>query len=467
MADPTTSTGDTGAPLTRDDLSLLFREAEKPETRHRIGVEEEKFGVHEQSGRPLAYDGPFGVRVVMEQMAAGYGWEPVREREGGPLIALTRGDENITLEPGAQLELSGAPHRTLHELRAERDRHFRELEPTSRALGIAWLSTGFHPLARLDELPWVPKQRYPIMKRYLPTRGGVGRRSAAHDMMQRTATVQANYDYCSERDALDKLTVTLKLAPLVHALFANAPFEEGRLAGRLSERGDVWLHMDPARSGLIPSLWKNSTPTYDDYVEWALDAGMFLFWRAGAPIENTGQTFRDFLEHGYAGHHATLADWRLHLGTLFPEARLKTTIEVRLLDALPQELALSALALWTGLFYDQQALRAAADLTRTFDFDAWTAARPRLVAEGLHAPIPGDSDGFRLARAILDLAHAGLERRAASLPGCASEAPWLAPAYDLVERRKSPAEDAIEHARRSGSLISATRNPLSPPAASD
>jgi len=437
----------------RSDLASIFRDAEKPRAAFLIGVEEEKFGVQQDTGRPLAYAGEFGVAVVMEDLAHRHGWEPVRERPDGPLIALQRGKQSVTLEPGAQLELSGAPLSTLGDILAERDQHRQELEPISKALGIRWLSTGFHPLAEPHELPWIPKERYPVMRAYLPTRG-----SGAHDMMQRTATVQANFDYSSEADAMKKVVVSLKLAPILHAMFVNAPFKAGRTAERLSERGNVWLHMDPSRSGLIPSLWQAKLPSYEDYIEWALDAGMFLIWRDGKTLLNTGQTFRDFLEHGYEGHPATLADWRLHLATLFPEARLKSTLEVRPLDALPRELAIAAVGVWTGLLYDQQALDAAYELSQEFDVDAMQAARPALVARGLAAGLPGKwQDGYALGKAILALARAGLARRARE--GFPDESVYLAPIAELVESRTNPAEEALRHYAAGRSLLDCCSDP--------
>lgn len=442
-------------PVTRSELACIFLDAEKPAERFRIGVEEEKFGVHRESGRPLAYEGAFGVRLVMEDLAQRHGWHCVREQENGPPIALHRGSQSITLEPGAQLELSGAPLVNLHEVLAERDAHHRELEPISEALGVRWLSTGFHPFARLDELPWVPKERYPIMRAYLPTRG-----PAAHDMMQRTATVQANFDYSSEADAMKKLVVSLRLSPILHALFANAPFKESREAERLSERGNVWLHMDASRSGLIPSMWSKAfggrgLPSYDDYIEWALDAGMFLIWRDGAPIKNTGQTFRDFLTRGYEGHRATLSDWRLHLATLFPEARLKSTLEVRPLDALPRTFSIAAVAAWTGILYDDTALNEALELTQHLRHDELNEARPALVARGLDATVPGFASGWEVGERVLHLARAGLERRARAL-GFASEAPYLDAAFDLVSERTCPARLSRARAAQSGSIALAT-----------
>ena len=247
---PRPARGDDDA-IDREDLEQVFYEAHKPRAQWRVGAEAEKFGVVEATGEPLAYDGPLGVCRVLERLVAQHGWAPQREAPGAPVIALRRGAASVTLEPGAQLELSGAPLEDIHQVAAELDQHYAEIEPIARELGVVWLGTGFHPLARQEDLSWVPKQRYAIMREFLPPRG-----HRALDMMRRTATVQANLDYASEEDAMRKLRIGLRLAPLLHAMTANAPFVEGRLAGRKSERGEVWRHMDPSRSGLIAALWR-------------------------------------------------------------------------------------------------------------------------------------------------------------------------------------------------------------------
>ena len=387
-----------------DDLCAVFQAAEKVPSAFRIGAEAEKFAVAATTGSPLEYEGPQSVVRIFEALAA-YGWQPERELAGGPVIALRRGSSSVTLEPGSQLELSGAALPDVHAVHAEFEDHLRELAPISEELGLIWLGVGFHPLARQSELGWVPKQRYRVMKSYLPTKG-----SAAHDMMRRTATVQANFDYSSEADALRKVRVMLRLSPLIHAMTANSPFYERRLAGKKSVRGEVWLNMDPARSGLIPSLWHAPNPGYVDYVEWALDAGMFLFKRGERVVANTGQTFRDFLANGFQGERATIADFKLHLNTLFPEVRLKNTIEVRGCDSLPSELAMAVPALFTGLLYDTRALDEAEALAAPFAYETVEAARPELIRAGLAAKI-GGVPAQRLAERVLEIAQGGLERR--------------------------------------------------------
>ncbi|MCC6213405.1 MAG: glutamate--cysteine ligase [Polyangiaceae bacterium] len=420
-----------------DELLEPFRAAEKPRDAWRIGAEVEKFGVDAATGAPLQYDGPRGVTRVFGALQA-LGWEPEAESPGGPILALRRGDASVTLEPGAQLELSGAPLPDVHAICAELASHMAELRAISAEMNLAWLGVGFHPLATQASLPWVPKQRYAIMREYLPPRG-----DGALDMMRRTATVQANFDWSSEADAMKKLRVCLALSPIVHAMTANAPFLEGRLAGTKSLRGDVWTRMDPARSGLVPPVLDARSPRYADYAEWALDAGMFLFKREGRVVANTGQTFRSFLADGFEGHRATMADWRLHLATLFPEARLKSTLEVRGCDSLPGALVCSVPAIFTGLLYDDRALDEAAALTEPLSVQALAAARDRLVREGLGCAIAGTS-ARALAERVLEIASGGLERRGRLRPDGQDERAHLARLSTLVAAGRSPADDLTE-----------------------
>jgi glutamate--cysteine ligase len=417
-----------------DELSEVFRAAEKPREQFRIGAEAEKFAVVERTGVPLDYE--HGVTRIFGALAAA-GWIAERESHEGPIIALRRGAASVTLEPGAQVELSGSALVDLHAVAHELDAHYAELSPVMNELGLVWLSVGFHPLARQAELPWVPKIRYGIMREYLPTRG-----RGAHDMMRRTATVQANFDFSTEEDALRKLVVCLRLSPLIHALSANAPFAERRVSGFKSLRGDVWLHMDPSRSGLIPALWRKERPSYRDYVEWALDAGMFLFKRGERVYKNTGQTFRAFLADGFEGERATFEDWRLHLNTLFPEARLKNTLEVRSCDAQSRVLTLAVPALFTGLLYDERALAEAEVLARSFDLDTIQAARPVLVRDALAARI-GSASAAALAERLVAIALGGLERRSRHDAAGRDERRYLEPLAALVARGKCPADEIV------------------------
>jgi glutamate--cysteine ligase len=428
-----------------DELEQIFREAEKPREKFRIGAEAEKFGVHAGSLDPLAYQGERSVLSIFERFEA-HGWKPVREAAGAPVIALERGQASITLEPGAQFELSGAPWSDVHGIQREFVDHFQELGVASRELGLVWWSLGFHPTAKPEQLPWVPKERYAIMKDYVPSRGRRGR-----DMMQRTSTVQANFDYESEEDAMRKLLIVLKLSAVFQATFANSPFIEGRVSELRSERLDVWLNMDPDRSGLIPGLWGLARPRYRDYVAWALDAGMFFVKRGSRLVLNTGQTFRDFLAHGFDGQRATHADWFRHLATLFPEARLKSTLEVRTCDAQSGALSMAVPALFTGLLYDERALAEAEELAREVTLDAALASRAEIPRLGLGARL-GSRPIRGLAERLLDISAGGLARRARLDDRGQDETMYLLPLSRLVAAGQSPA-DELRGDRQPGSLI--------------
>lgn len=419
-----------------DELLSLFHAAVKPPSEFRVGAEMEKFGVF-PDGSPVTYEGESGVRAILEELST-KGWTPdAPETAGGPLIALLRDGASITLEPGSQLELSGAPLLHAHQICAEFRGHLAEIAPFSAAKNIRWLGLGFHPFATRDMFTMVPKSRYPIMRDYLPTRG-----SLALDMMLRTATVQANYDYSSEADAMTKMRVALKLAPLTTAMFANSPFYEGKPWGGKTYRGKVWLDTDPDRSGLVPGLWKKNAG-FVDYVEWALDVPMFMFKRDGQKVVNTGQTFRSFWKSGFSGHHATMADWQSHLNTLFPEVRLKKTIEVRGADAQGARLACTLPALWTGILYDDKALAAADAMTADWTHDEVAASRKEVPQKGLGARFrAGTLQPF--AEKLIEIAEGGLERRKYLSASGKDERAHLTRLKELVAQGQSPADVLLE-----------------------
>jgi glutamate--cysteine ligase len=417
-----------------DDLLSIFHGAIKPASEFRVGAEMEKFGVF-ADGSPIPYEG--GVRAVLDDLAAQSGWAPEAESAGGPIIALLRSGASVTLEPGSQLELSGAPLVHAHQICAEFRGHLAEIATISERLKVRWLGLGFHPFAKRDAYTMVPKQRYAIMREYLPTRG-----SLALDMMLRTATVQANYDYLSEADAMTKMRVALKLAPLTTAMFANSPFYEGAPFGGKSYRAKVWLEVDDDRSGLVPGLWKKNAG-FVDYVEWALDVPMFMFKRDGKKVANTGQTFRSFWKSGYEGHHPTITDWQTHLNTLFPEVRLKKTIEVRGADAQGKNLACTLPALWTGIFYDAQALAQAEALCADFTYDEVNASRQEVWRKGLGASFRGRTLQ-PVAEKLIEIAEGGLERRHHLSPSGKDERAHLTRLKDLVSRGEAPADRLLD-----------------------
>lgn len=419
-----------------DDLFIPLHTAMKPRDRYRIGAEGEKFGVFVADGSPLPYEGPRSVLTVLNALIERHGWKAEPEYPGGPIISLERAGASITLEPGGQLELSGAAFDNVHQICLEMSGHLAELRDICGELGITFLGVGFHPLARQEELPWVPKSRYGIMKRYLPLRGTGGL-----DMMRRTSTVQANFDYSSEEGAMRSLCIALRLSPVVTAMFANSPFFEGKVWSGKSRRAFTWLDVDPSRQGLLASVI-HGRRKFIDYVDWALDAPMFLIKRDGVVLENTGQSFRSFMEHGFQGHRATQTDWQTHLNTMFPEVRLKRTIEVRGADSQSSATTCALSALWTGILYDDRALDEAEALTESFTYKELEALRPQIAQQALAATFRGEPLAA-LAERVLSIAEGGLARRARMRNG-QDERVHLARLGALVSKGQCPADALLQ-----------------------
>ncbi len=429
-----------------DDLLVPFHEAMKPADRFRIGTEAEKCGVY-LDGSSVPFEGERGVGAVLADLAANHGWAPHRETPDGEVIALTRGEASITLEPGAQLELSGAPLRTIHETCAEFHDHLRELRGISEQLGIVWLGLGFHPFATREELPWVPKLRYGVMRSYLPTRG-----SMALDMMLRTCTVQANLDYSSEEDAIRKLRVSLRLSGIVGAMFANSPFVEKKITGEKSHRTRVWLDVDPDRSGLLPFAWGDEKLTIARYVEWVLDCPMFMLKRDGKIVRNTGQTFRAFMKDGYSGITATADDWVTHVNSMFPEVRLKRTLEMRSVDNQATDLVCAMPAIWKGLLYDEVAIGKAEQLASRVTYEGAEAARADVADHALHAKLEG-REMAEWAQEVLAIAKDGLARIGEKNSAGEDEGVHLARLEKLTLAGQSPADALLERIDPKADLV--------------
>ena len=420
-----------------DDLLALFHDAEKPRDRWRVGTEAERIAVRANDGAHLPYDGPVSVVAIFRELIRQHGWEPERETSEGPIIALRRGDASVTLEPGSQIELSGSPYRSVHEAKAESDAHWADLQPVIEEFGLVWLGLGNHPFASVEQLGWVPKMRYEVMRKYMPTRGPM-----AGDMMTKTCTVQANLDYASEEDAMRKLRVGLRAQPLVTAMFANSPWNEGKRSGYKSYRALVWLHMDRDRSGLLPFAWKDH-PSYVDYVEWALDVPMFLVKRGGKAYYNTGQTFRSFMEAGFQGVRAIHDDWVAHLRTLFPEVRLKSTLEYRGADQQRPDMVFALPALWKGLLYDDESFRGLERLVDPWSFPEVQQQRDALARRGVQAKFMA-RDAVDWAGEIVELAEAGLRRISDKNEAGEDETALLRPLRALLERAQCPADPLLE-----------------------
>ncbi|HUL05621.1 MAG TPA: glutamate--cysteine ligase [Candidatus Acidoferrum sp.] len=437
-----------GEPITdKRQLVDYLAAGSKPRAKWRIGTEHEKFAFNRKDFRTLPYDGPAGIRAVLEGMMR-FGWVPVLEN-GNP-IALSKGACNITLEPGGQFELSGAPVETLHQTCSEVNDHLDQVKQVDAELGTGMLGMGFNPKwARADQ-PWMPKGRYQIMRDYMPKKGKLG-----IDMMIRTCTVQVNLDFADEADMVKKMRVGIALQPVATALFADSPFTEGKPNGFMSYRSHIWTDTDPDRCGMLPFVFD---PGYgfERYVDWMLDVPMYFVYRDGKYVDCSGQSFRDFLRGklpALPGEIPGMGDWTDHLTTAFPEVRLKRFLEMRGADSGPWQRLCALPALWVGLLYDAQALDAAWDLCKD-----WTIAeREQLRADVPRAALRAQvrkRNVQDLAKDVLAIARAGLKRRAILDAKGRDESRFLDILQGIADSGRCPAEDklALFHGRWEGSV---------------
>ena len=408
----------------------------KPRDRFTIGTEHEKFGYRQADLLPPPYE-PGGIRALLQAMAVD-GWTPILDA-GNP-IGLKRGTASVSLEPAGQLELSGGMTADLHETRAEFDAHFAHVRKAAGGLGLAFAPLGFHPTRTRAQMPWMPKRRYAIMRRYMPTVGSMGL-----DMMTRTCTVQVNLDYESEADMARKLRVSLALQPLATALFANSPFTEGKPNGYQSYRAHVWTDTDNARSG-IPEQFFDEDFGFERYVEWLLDVPMYFVMRDGNYIDLAGRSFRQFMAHGFpdaATGPATVGDFADHMTTAFTDVRVKKFLEMRGADAGRPDMMVAQSAFWVGLLYDPAALTAADRLVRKQPWESYRALRGVVPKLGLSAPWPGGT--LRdLAREAVAIAREGLRGRARLNAQGQDERIHLAPLEAIAGGGPTQAEHWLE-----------------------
>jgi glutamate--cysteine ligase len=414
----------------------------------RIGTEHEKIPFYAATHAPVPYEG--GIRALLEGLRATQGWSPICDRDA--LIGLFDevGGGAISLEPGGQFELSGAPLIDVHGTKAECDAHFEALRPIAQALGIKFLDLAASPKWSRAETPVMPKQRYGIMSAYMPKVGGHGL-----DMMFRTATIQVNLDFTSESDMVRKFRVGLALQPIVTALFANSPFLDGKPAGVMSKRSQIWLDTDAARTGMLPFVFEEGMG-FERYVDYALDVPMYFVKRGEVYHDVAGASFRDLLEGRLAqlpGERATISDWANHLSTIFPEVRLKTYLEMRGADAGPRTHITALPALFAGLFYDAAALDAAAEMIKDWSAEERHALRVEAPVRALEARIKGRS-AREIALDMLALSRAGLQRRARLDAAGRDEAIYLEPLEAIAQSGRPLAAQRLEsfNARWGGSV---------------
>jgi len=429
-----------GAPITdRRQLVEYLEQGCKPKNDWRIGTEHEKFGYTHDDLRPLPHAGERSITALLEGMARRFEWEVVSEA-GEPIALQKDARGNITLEPGGQFELSGAPLETIHETCAEVHEHLRQVKCVAEPLGVGMIGLGFQPKWRREEMPWMPKGRYRIMRDYMPKKGRLGL-----DMMLRTCTIQVNLDFGSEADMIKKFRVGLALQPVATALFANSPFTDGEPNGFLSYRSHIWTDTDPDRCGILPFVFEDGMG-FERYVDYVLDVPMYFVYRDGRYIDASGQSFRDFLAArlpALPGEVPTMSDFADHLTTLFPEVRMKRFLEMRGADGGPWRSLCALPALWVGVLYDQGSLDAAWDMVKDWTLEEHNYLRTEVPRQALATPFRGGTVQD-LAKRMLALAKAGLRARERLDWAQQDEAGHLLTLEEIAETGRTPAEEKLD-----------------------
>ncbi|HUO12738.1 MAG TPA: glutamate--cysteine ligase [Caulobacteraceae bacterium] len=429
-------------PLTFDDLVADFDRGFKAKADFRVGSEHEKFVFRKPGHESVAYEGEAGIHVLLTGLRR-YGWSEILEHRadgGETLIGLSRGGASVSLEPGGQFELSGAPLESVHDICLEIGAHLTESRAVAAQLGLGFLGLGFTPEWTREQVAVMPKGRYKIMAAYMPKVGRLGL-----DMMFRTCTVQANLDFASEADMAAKMRLSLALQPLATALFANSPFVEGKPTGYLSSRARVWTDTDPTRTGMLDFVFQDRFG-FADYARWALDAPMYFVKRDGLYVDASGQSFRAFMAGelpALPGEKPTIQDWRNHLNTLFPEVRLQNYLEMRGADTGPPERLCALAAFWMGLLYDDAATASAWDLVKHWQIEDHERLRADSARLGLKAIVDGRSLQA-LALDVLAIARQGLKNRGKIGPSMTDETGFLAPLDEIAETGLTAADRWLE-----------------------
>jgi glutamate--cysteine ligase len=430
----------TAQPVTdRAQLIEWFAERGKPKSAWRIGTEHEKFLFRKDSFKPVAYEGGQGVGELLRLLEEQYDMQPIIEK--GLIIGLKSDDGgSITLEPGGQLELSGAPLESLHETCAETGAHLRQMREITQQLELCMLGVGFQPLWQRRDISWMPKGRYKIMREYMPKRGQLGL-----DMMLRSCTVQVNLDYEDERDMVRKFRTSLALQPIATALFANSPFKDGQPSGLKSTRAEAWTDTDPDRCG-VPGFVFDDDFGYARWVDYILDVPMYFLHRGEDYLDVSGLSFRDFMAGslpGFEGQFPSMADFEEHVTTAFPEVRLKGYLEMRGADGGSWGNICALPALWVGLLYDDGALDAAESLIKGITASDVEAARMAVAKDGLQAEMAGRSV-HKIAHEVLEIAEAGLKSRKLLDSKGEDERKYLAPLQEIVKSGKTYADEMLD-----------------------
>ena len=423
----------------KNQLIDYIASGSKPKSEWTIGTEHEKFVYCMDSHKPVPYEGECSIKAILQALQKEFDWQPMME--GDYIIGLKKDGQSVTLEPGGQLELSGAMVKTLHQTCAESNSHLRQAQAVSEKLGINYIGMGFNANTLREDVPAMPKGRYKIMRAYMPTKGDLGL-----DMMLRTCTIQVNLDYSSEADMVKKFRVSLALQPLATAIFAASPFLEGKPNGFQSYRSHIWTDTDPDRCGILPFVFEDGMG-FEAYVDHVLNVPMYFVNRGSTYHDVSGKSFKDFMNgtlEGFEGEIPTIADWEDHMSTLFPEVRLKKFLEMRGADGGTWSKICALPALWVGLLYDDQALDEAYAMTKDWTPEEHQNLRDNVPRDALNVPFRAGTVQT-LAKQMLDISAGGLERRAMLNNTGDDERVFLKSLYKTVESGKTSAQLMLDY----------------------
>jgi len=421
----------------RQELVDYFLDSCSSQGELKIGTEFENLGVFAHSGKAIPYRSKRGVASILSGLSQKFGWESMKE--DNELIALSRENSWVTLEPGGQIELSTSIDDDIHQIKSELEIFITEIKSIAEPFDIRWLGLGIQPVSLLEDIGWVPKQRYRIMAPYMAQHGKL-----SHYMMKKTASIQVNVDYLDEEDFSEKMRTALFLVPIITAIFANSPISQGRINGFLSERAHIWNYTDPARCGLIGEKFF-SHPRFSSYVNYALKVPMFFIMRDNRWIEVKNRTFSAYLKNGHQGYRATWDDWELHLSTIFTEVRAKSYIELRCADFQRMQFAPAVVALWKGILYNKEAARAAWSLIKSLSWKELYSLYRTVPREGLRGKL-GGKRLLELAKEIVKISYSGLKEQRQLNEKGEDESIYLESIVELIiEKEMCPAEIIIKN----------------------
>ncbi len=423
-----------------DKICQWFKDGEKKRENWLIGTEHEKFLFRKNDFKRLGYEDLKGIKFILNRIAEEEDWEKISEDNN--LIGLKhKSGSSISLEPGGQFELSGAPLKNLHMTCNEAGLHLNLMKKISNELDFVMLGLGYDPISKRDQINWMPKNRYKIMKNHMPKVGNLG-----IDMMIRTCTIQVNLDYLDEKDMIKKFQASLALQPIATALFSNSPFIEGKLSKYLSLRAYTWTDTDSKRSG-FPDIVFSKDFGYEAWTEYLLSVPMYFIYDNGKYHDVAGKSFSKFMDgklEGFEGKFPSLSDWEDHVTVAFPEVRLKQYLEMRGADGGPWNRICALPAFWVGLLYDQKSLDDTFNVAKKFmEVSLLEESRISAAKFGLNGII-GKSKIVDVAQDLLNISFEGLERRNFKDKRGINETQFLDPLLNILENGQTPADELLK-----------------------